>query len=87
MPYPSFTLDEFGDVRRCHFISQTIGNIYEPDFGSCFNPRNCTAAVCDCHIGYVHRPALKLEGLCGQGLLERIPSGRPEVSPRFAGAS
>ena len=71
----SFSVDGDGNVRRCHFISEVIGNIYAPDFSDSLRPRLCTAASCGCHIGYIHRPELGLERLYGAGLLERIPSG------------
>ncbi|HXJ72405.1 MAG TPA: STM4011 family radical SAM protein [Candidatus Dormibacteraeota bacterium] len=82
----SFTVDGRGDVRRCHFVDGVIGNIYEADFERCLKRRGCPAATCGCHIGYVHRPELKLDELYGVGLLERIPSGWPVVNPRFAGS-
>ena len=80
----SFTVDSRGDVRRCHFIDDIIGNIYEPDFRDCLKPRACSAATCGCHIGYIHRPALRLDELYGEGILERIPSRWPEVVAEFA---
>jgi len=75
----AFTVDGEGDVRRCHFIEAVIGNIYEASFPWCLKPRDCTAAVCECHIGYVHRPELKLGEIYGEVLLERIPKGWPSV--------
>lgn len=84
----TFTVDGRGDVRRCHFIDDLLGNIYQPGFGDCLKPRACSAAACECHIGYIHQPALRLNELYGPGLLERIPSRWPEVLADFAhGAS
>ncbi len=80
----SFTVDGHGDARRCHFVPEVIGNIYDPGFGECLKPRVCTAATCGCHIGYVHRPGLQLEELYGAGLLERIPAQWPRVVPGYA---
>jgi MoaA/NifB/PqqE/SkfB family radical SAM enzyme len=79
----SFTVDGSGDVRRCHFVDGVIGNIYEPGFAECLKPRLCSAAVCGCHIGYVHRPELNMEELYGESLLDRIPAQWPEISPGF----
>jgi MoaA/NifB/PqqE/SkfB family radical SAM enzyme len=73
----SFTVDGDGNVRRCHFIEEVIGNIYEASFPGCLGARKCTAQSCGCHIGYVHRPDLGLERLYGEGLLERIPAEWP----------
>jgi MoaA/NifB/PqqE/SkfB family radical SAM enzyme len=83
----TFTVDGNGDVRRCHFVDGIIGNVYEPHFADCLKPRTCPAASCGCHIGYVHRPELRLESLYGIGLLERIPSHWPHISSDFARAA
>jgi len=79
----TFTVDGNGDARRCHFIDGVIGNIYDPCFANSLKPRACTAATCECHIGYIHRPELKLHELYGDGLLERIPSNWPIVQRQF----
>jgi hypothetical protein len=81
----TFTVDGNGDVRRCHFLEETLGNIYEAGPAEYLKPRLCAAATCGCHIGYIHRPALKLDELYGTGLLERIPSQWPRVIGEFAG--
>ena len=80
----AFTVDGRGDIRRCHFIGDVIGNIYDANFTDCLRSRRCTAATCGCHIGYVHRPGLRLQHLYGDGLLERIPSRWPEVLTDFS---
>jgi MoaA/NifB/PqqE/SkfB family radical SAM enzyme len=80
----TFSVDGNGNVRRCHFIDQIIGNIYDSNFADCLKRRVCSAATCGCHIGYVHRPNLKLHDLYGDGLLERIPSDWPEVMADFS---
>ena len=67
------TVDEHGTVRRCHFIDQAIGNLYEPNFLENLKPRVCTRGFCDCHIGYVHMPELGLYDVFEGGILERIP--------------
>lgn len=69
----SFTVDANGSIRRCHFIPEVLGNIYEPGFRDSLKPRPCSAPWCGCHIGYIHRPELRLDELYGTGLLERIP--------------
>lgn len=80
----TFTVDGAGDVRRCHFIEQVIGNIYDANFGDCLKPRLCGAVTCGCHIGYIHRPTLKLNELYGDGLLERVPARWPKVEINFS---
>lgn len=79
----TFTVDGGGDVRRCHFIKDILGNIYEPDFDDCLQSRSCSVATCSCHIGYIHRPGLKLGMLYRDGLLERIPTRWPEIDESF----
>ncbi len=64
---------EHGTVRRCHFIDQEIGNLYDPNFLEILKPRVCTRSFCDCHIGYVHMPRLGLYDTFAGGILERIP--------------
>ena len=72
-----FSVDGAGDVRRCHFVKEVIGNIYEPAFEESLRPRPCPAESCGCHIGYVHLEELKLDHVFGDGLLERIPERLP----------
>lgn len=64
-----------GTVRRCHFIRQPLGNIYEQGFEDSLRARSCTNNTCGCHIGYVHMPGLNLYRVFGSGVLERVPSG------------
>jgi MoaA/NifB/PqqE/SkfB family radical SAM enzyme len=67
------SVDGTGTIRRCHFIPEPIGNLYEPGFEAALVERNCTNASCGCHIGYVHLDHLELGRVFGPGILERIP--------------
>lgn len=67
------SVDGEGTIRRCHFIKQPIGNIYDPNFELALFERPCTNQTCHCHIGYVHLDYLELEKVFGSSLLERIP--------------
>jgi len=69
-----FSVDGNGFFRRCHFVQDVIGNIYEAGFEKSLRPRVCPAETCGCHIGYVHLEELGLDAVFGDGLLERIPS-------------
>lgn len=69
------SVDGDGTVRRCHFIKEPIGNIYDADFDACLRERVCTNDACGCHIGYVHLDRLKLYDVFGSGVLERVPLG------------
>jgi len=62
-----------GTMRRCHFIREPIGNIYDDDYKNALRARLCSNASCGCHIGYVHLDHLKLYEIYGPGVLERIP--------------
>ncbi|MEA3210207.1 MAG: hypothetical protein QOE70_3264 [Chthoniobacter sp.] len=76
-----FSVNGDGDLRRCHFIPQLLGNIYEPGFERALVPRPCTNETCGCHIGYVHLEPLDLYARFGDGVLERIPRGWPDRNP------
>jgi MoaA/NifB/PqqE/SkfB family radical SAM enzyme len=69
----TFSVDGDGQIRRCHFIPEVIGNIYLEGFERAFIPRACTNETCGCHIGYVHLEPLDLYARFGDGVLERIP--------------
>ncbi|MCG8612623.1 MAG: STM4011 family radical SAM protein [Pseudomonadales bacterium] len=71
--YRSVTIDGEGDVRRCHFVSPVMGNIYQQDIREILNPAPCPKACCDCYIGYIFLDKLRLEEHYGDRLLERIP--------------
>jgi len=66
-----------GTARRCHFIEEPIGNIYDEGFESRLIDRPCSNTACRCHIGYVHLDYLELDKVFGAGILERIPEGWP----------
>lgn len=70
--HTTFSVNGAGDATRCHFIKETIGNIYASDFEQNLYPRRCTNDTCGCHIGYVHLEKLQLEKVFGDRLLERI---------------
>jgi MoaA/NifB/PqqE/SkfB family radical SAM enzyme len=67
------SVDGDGNIRRCHFIKEVIGNLYDPNFEQSLDERSCTNDTCGCHIGYVHLERLKLYETFGNGVLERIP--------------
>ncbi|SMD21490.1 STM4011 family radical SAM protein [Kibdelosporangium aridum] len=65
-----------GTVRRCHFVPQAIGNLYDGSFRAALRPRPCPLSTCDCHIGYVHLEPTGLYDVFAGGVLERIPALR-----------
>lgn len=68
------SVDGAGDIYRCHFIKQPLGNIYEPGFADTLVDRPCSNQTCGCHIGYVHMDELQLYQVFAGGILERIPA-------------
>jgi hypothetical protein len=68
------SIDGDGNLRRCHFVSTVIGNIYDAGWRSALQQRACPNRSCDCYIGYANLPRLAHNRLFGDKLLERIPS-------------
>jgi MoaA/NifB/PqqE/SkfB family radical SAM enzyme len=65
-------VDGAGDIRRCHFVPDVLGNLYVSGWESALLPRACPNRACNCHIGYVHRRDLPLYDVFEGGVLERI---------------
>lgn len=74
----AITVDGEGVARRCHFLAEPLGNIFEQPLDLLLSPRAraCSRPTCGCHIGYVHLSELGLYDTFGEGLLERIPARR-----------
>jgi hypothetical protein len=68
------SVDGDGTVRRCHFVPEVLGNLYDGSFRKALQPTPCPLDVCDCHIGYVHAEQLPLYDVFAGGVLERIPA-------------
>lgn len=66
------SVDGDGTITRCHFVKQSLGNIYDANFRANLFPRPCSNDTCGCHIGYVHMDHLKLEEVYKDKILERI---------------
>ncbi len=62
-----------GEVQRCHFIPQRLGNLYQDSLESMLGERSCSRLKCDCYIGYAHRRDLPFGQDFGAGTLARIP--------------
>ncbi|MFZ2754861.1 MAG: STM4011 family radical SAM protein [Lysobacteraceae bacterium] len=68
------SVDGNGDVRRCHFVAGSLGNLYDGSFAARLGPKPCPNPICDCFIGYVHRKDLPFARNYAGGQLERIPA-------------
>ncbi|MDT0329000.1 STM4011 family radical SAM protein [Nocardiopsis lambiniae] len=75
------SVDGDGNVRRCHFVSESMGNLYDDSFRARLGPRGCPLTTCDCHIGYVHLESLDLYEVFRGGIVERVPAARPRMLP------
>jgi len=73
----SFTVDGAGQMQRCHFVEQTIGNIYDSAWLLALEPRSCPRRYCDCFLGKAQLQAETLAPHFGGSLLERIPVQLP----------
>lgn len=64
-----------GTVRRCHFVAEPLGNLYQQPLEALLaaEPQPCPQATCGCHIGAVNLPHLGLGAAFGSGLIDRIP--------------
>jgi hypothetical protein len=72
--HSSFTVDAGGVMRRCHFVADPIGDLYQPDvLGAALKPRRCPNDTCGCYLGYAQLEPLALERIYGDNLLARIP--------------
>ncbi|UGQ13297.1 STM4011 family radical SAM protein [Yinghuangia sp. ASG 101] len=69
------SVDGEGTVRRCHFVPDVLGNLYDGSFRAALAPAPaCPKRECDCHIGYVHLTSLPLYDVFAGGVLERVPA-------------
>ena len=70
----SFTVDGSGDMRRCHFVGEVIGNIYRPDWDAALRPRDCPKLYCGCYLGLSQLPAASPATQPAVSLRQRFPN-------------
>lgn len=75
-----FSVNGDGEVRRCHFVEECLGNIYQSDWVFPAKELSCPNQTCGCHIGYIHMPHLQQSRIYGRGLLERVPTDYVSLS-------
>ncbi len=69
----SISIDGEGNVTRCHFIKEKIGNIYQKSLNQILSSQPCSNDSCRCYIGYMNLKELNLNAIYGDRVLERIP--------------
>lgn len=68
----ALSVDGDGELTRCHFLPERLGNLYEDDLASMLQERSCPRFKCDCYIGYAQRKDLPFQAVFGNGVLARI---------------
>ena len=71
-----FSVDGAGEVQRCHFVPQRLGNLYTDGLEAMIATRPCPRLRCDCFIGYAHRKDSPVYQDFGDGVLARVPLPR-----------
>ena len=71
----SLSVDGDGELARCHFLPERLGNLYEDDLADMLQERSCPRFKCDCYIGYAQRKDLPFQQLFGDGVLARLGAG------------
>ena len=71
----SLSVDGDGELARCHFLPERLGNLYEDDLADMLQERSCPRFKCDCYIGYAQRKDLPFQQLFGDGVLARLGTG------------
>ncbi|WP_190126934.1 STM4011 family radical SAM protein [Streptomyces inusitatus] len=75
------SVDGEGTVRRCHFVREELGNLYDGSYRAALGPRACPRAVCASHSGFALVEPLPLYAVSAGGVRERIPARRPPAGP------
>jgi MoaA/NifB/PqqE/SkfB family radical SAM enzyme len=68
-------LDDEGDLRRCFFVGDVIGNIFADGWRTLDAAEPCPRATCHCYVGHMHIVELGFRALYGENLAVRIPKG------------
>lgn len=68
----SLSVDGDGELARCHFVPERLGNLYADKLEDMLQERSCPRFKCDCYIGYAQRKDLPFQTVFGEGVLARI---------------
>jgi MoaA/NifB/PqqE/SkfB family radical SAM enzyme len=66
-------LDDEGDLRRCFFVGDVIGNLFHGGWQTLDGPLGCPKATCHCYVGHMHVVELDFRAVYGEYLSARIP--------------
>lgn len=66
-------LDDEGDLRRCFFVGDVLGNLFRDGWRRFEAPRSCPRDTCHCYVGHMHLVELDFRSLYGKNLAVRIP--------------
>jgi MoaA/NifB/PqqE/SkfB family radical SAM enzyme len=72
-------LDDEGDLRRCFFVGEVIGNLFRDGWATLPAPTSCPVKTCHCYVGHMHVVDLDFRAIYGDYLAARIPN---EYHPR-----
>ncbi|WP_232251280.1 STM4011 family radical SAM protein [Janthinobacterium sp. 1_2014MBL_MicDiv] len=68
----SLSVDGDGELARCHFVPERLGNLYTDELADILREKPCPRFKCDCYIGYAQRKDLPFQSTFGKGVLARI---------------
>lgn len=68
----SLSVDGDGELARCHFVPERLGNLYTDELADLLQERRCPRFKCDCYIGYAQRKDLPFQSTFESGVLARI---------------
>jgi MoaA/NifB/PqqE/SkfB family radical SAM enzyme len=66
-------LDDEGDLRRCFFVGDVIGNLFRDGWRTLEAPLGCPVRTCHCYVGQMHVVELGYRDVYGKYLAARIP--------------
>jgi MoaA/NifB/PqqE/SkfB family radical SAM enzyme len=74
-------LDDEGDLRRCFFVGDVIGNLFRDGWATLPAPLGCPARTCHCYVGHMHVVELDFRAVYGDFIAARIPREYHVTSP------
>src|SRR5262249_56388044 len=66
-------LDDEGDLRRCFFVGDVIGNLFRDGWATLPPPTSCPVATCHCYVGHMHVLELDFPAIYRKHLPPPIP--------------